>query len=286
MSDKKNTSVIKNILIAILAIAVITITLLLMLPLEKKNNEIRHYGQNIYDASLSDSRIRYILDNPEEYPDELFDILRWAFTYEESEKEKYIDFVYNYAFHKDDYMSMTFTDDELHSSEVPQLYMSDKRWAYEKIGNDYIFESGCMTVAITMAYLYLTNDKNIDPVEVALMAEQKESMSFLSGINSDSAVAICEEIGLNVYEYNYDPNQGGSGSADFETVKKVLDDRHVLLVGMSGETFGNHAIIIRSYDENGNVYINDPNMKENSEKLWSFDELADEVLYMWDVSKK
>ena len=56
----------------------------------------------------------------------------------------------------------------------------------------------------------------------------------------------------------------------------------MLLAGTHGSVFGDHAIIIRSYTEDG-FMINDPASDENSEKTWTFEELKDELYYVWEL---
>lgn len=284
MSDKNKKASVIKITAVIIVIAILVGILILLIPVEKRNSEIKTYGKAIYELSLTDSRVRYIIDNPNEYPDYFISYIKRTVIssdYDEEEKEDIINWVYNYPFHYNDNKTMSFTDDEINSDKVPALYMSDFRWSYETIGNSYIKDDGCMTVAITMAYLYLTKKTDINPAIIASMAEQIEDMGILSGIGADSSKKICEQIGLNVVEYKYD---GDNDKADFQLIKDIIDSGHVVLVGASGEVFGDHAIIIRDYDDNGNVYINDPSEKRNTEKIWAFDDISSEIIYIWDLS--
>lgn len=284
MSETNKKSPALKIIAVIIIIVILSGVLVLLIPIEKKNTKIKTYGKDIYDLSLIDSRIRYIIDNPDEYSDYMIRYIKetvYSDDYDDEEKDDRINWVYNYPFHYDDNKTMAFTEEEINSNKVPALYMSDFRWAYETIGNSYIKDDGCMTVAITMAYLYLTKKTDINPAIIASMAEQIEDMSILSGIGADSSKKICEQIGLNVVEYKFD---GDNDKADLQLIKDIIDSGHVALVGVSGDTFGDHAIIIRDYDENGNIYINDPNEKRNTEKTWAFDDISSEILYVWELS--
>ena len=259
-------------------------TLILILPIEKKNREISQYGQSIYDLSLTDSRIRYMMDNPEDYPEHLLEMVRFNLKYDDYLKETIIDFCYNYPEHKDDYKKMQFSADELTSKEVTALYMTDKRWAYETLGGEYILQSGCMPVAITMAYINLKHNGEMDPPKIAKIAEQQGAITFGGGFSADYVKSLCESIGLSAVEYNFDESDGGEGKPSAALIKEIIDNGHVVLAGMVGDTFGGHAVIIRSCSEDGVLGINDPANPANTEKEWSFDELCPEIYYIWDLS--
>lgn len=278
MDSKKRKAAVG--VIAGLIIIIMIVILILLIPIEKRNTENEKYGE-LAVAAETDDRARYIIDNIEEYPN---DILQIYYNSYDEYKDEVLEFVYGYVQHKNDYASMSYTDEELNSEEPPCLYMNDTRWAYEKIGDRYIHESGCATVSITMAYLYLTHQSDINPKIIADLAEKNNEVDFWDGINSLYIKEICETIGLNCTEFNFDKDSGGSGEADLEYIKNAIDSGHVIIAGMVGETFGGHALIIRQANSDGTIYINDPANPENSEKEWSFDELKPEIYYIWDLS--
>ncbi|MGN0552779.1 MAG: C39 family peptidase [Oscillospiraceae bacterium] len=283
MTDNKKNSIIKIIAVVLVFIAAF-VTLLMLIPVDRKNTEIRKYGKDLYEYSLKDDRIRYMIDNSDDYPTYMFNIVGSLLNDDEDEKQEMIDFCYNYPFHKDDYINMQYTDEELNSKDVPALYMRDKRWAYETIGGDYIINDGCTPVAITMAYINITHSEDIDPVKIARMAEEMGAVTFPGGVTAHYVKDICESIGLSTVEYNYDESDGGEGKPSIELIKEMLDNGHVVLAGMFGETFGGHSIIIRGCSDDGVLYINDPADPKNTEKEWNFDDLCSEIYYLWDLS--
>lgn len=272
----------RNIIIGVAAAAVMVVVMLILIPVEKHQQEIKEYGQ-LAVAAENDERARYIIDNIDLYSKELVNIYNQSSA---ENKEEYLDFVYNYAFNKDDYSKMTFTEEELTSETIPALYMGDFRWAYEKIGNNYIKKQGCVTVSLTMANLYLYNDGSLTPKIIADKAVELGALNLFGGVNSLDVKRLAESIGFGCEEYIYDPDVGGVGQPDIKLIRDIIDDGHVLVAGMVGDTFGGHAIIIRSCSEDGILYINDPASCENTEKEWKFDDLCSEMYYLWDLSAK
>lgn len=271
---------IRNIVIAAVVILCLLGILVLLIPLEKRVRELEEYG-DLAVAAESDERARYIIDNIDIYTKEF--ALKYN-TADDDKKENTLNFIYNYAFHKDDYASMQFTAEELDAKEVPALYMSDFRWGYETIGGAFIKEQGCAAVSLTMANLYLNHNDNITPVIAARKAEECGGINILGGMNSLHIKQVAEGLGMNCVEYNYDSDLGGSGSADIETIQSVLDSGHVLMAGMAGKTFGGHAIIIRECSDDGIIYINDPADAKKTEKAWNFEDIQQEIYYLWDLS--
>ena len=270
MSDTKKTAVI-----LLSAFAVIIITMAALIPVEKKQQIYEKWGK-IAVLAETDSRAKYIIENEQLYPDEIIKLLR-------SDPEEELNYVYNYVFHKDDYMTMSYTAEEL-DGRVPELYMDDPRWSYQRFnGEFFIKDSGCEAVALTMAYIGLTGKSDLDPYQIILIADKMDAIGVFGGISSNYTMDLIRAVGLDAVEYSFvDDNRQKDSSADIGTMKSILDSGHVIIAGMVGDTFGTHAIIIRGY-EGDSFYINDPEDEENSARLWSYEELEPELYYMWDV---
>ena len=263
--DKKTIAIVSVVFIVILA------AMLLLIPAQRKNELYEKWGI-LAELAETDERAKFIIENQELYPE---DVIKYFYNN-----------TTELAFHKDDYLSMSFTEEELSSEKVPKLYMFDNRWAYEKIGGMYIKDDGCVPVSLTMAYVWLTGKGDFDPVKISAIAENVDAIAFWGGILYEKIEDICSEMGLNVkmYRYRFDTDTEKIYHADIQTMKQILDNGHVLMAGMSGETFGAHGLIISGYS--GDFFtINDPESPENSDRLWSFDELEPEMTFMFDISK-
>ena len=265
----------KALIIAAVILAAVAV-LLLLIPVEKKQKLYEQYGKLAENAE-TDEKSAYILEHAEEMPTS---ILEFYYT-----DDRYVDLVYNYPEHKDDYKTMSFTDEELNSGTIPNFYMSDLRWAYETVGGRYLFSGGCAVVSISMVDVGLTGDGYYDPVRVSKVAEELGASGFLGGVKNSEIGNICEAIGLKYNSYNFDPDEGGSGEPDEKQMKDILDSGRPLIVNTKGDTFGSHAFVIRGYDETGFI-INDPASPEKSARTWAFDEFSSEILRYWEICKE
>lgn len=213
------------------------------------------------------------------YPDDILSL----YDFEEADMDE-LRFVYDYPVHNNDYMNMSFKDEELNCTEIPELYMSDPRWGYERFGGNFIKTNGCSCVCLTMANLYLNHNAEADPVKVAIAAEEHNAITaFSTGISSSKIEEIAADFGMNAEAYDcYDTDY----RLTEEELKAALDKEDtVVLLNEMGETFGAHMVVVSGYDENGYRII-DPGNKEHTEKTWSFDELSAELAYFWKVTSK
>lgn len=270
--EKKKTKIM--ILISAAAAVLVAVVLVLLAGVENKRAYYEKWGE-LATLAETDERARYIIDNEELYPKEILDLY-----YRDNDD---FEFVYNYPFHKDDHKTMSFTEEELNCEDVPALYMNDMRWGYERISGDLIKNNGCAAVAMTMASLYINRDNSIDPKIVADKAVELDAINFFGGLDSLQIENVAKALGFQCNMYNYDPDLGGVGSADIATIREILENGHVLMAGMCGETFGGHAIIIRSCSEDGEIYINDPAKPENTAKAWQFEDINPELYYIWEL---
>jgi len=268
-SIDKKTAVTVSIIFAIILAA-----MLLIVPIQRKNEFYAKWGK-LAELAETDERAKFITENEDLYPEE---ILKYFYSHSDE-----LDFVYNYAFHKDNYQSMSFSGEELNSSSVPALYMDDVRWAYED--NFSVKTGGCAAVSLTMANLYLRNSSDVDPVKIMRYAKEMDYAGTFGGIKDENISAICDTIGLKVEVTNLSENMNKISHADPEKIKSAIDSDHVIMAGMSGETFGVHAIIIRDYSEN-DFFINDPADPEKTAQTWLFEILDSEMVYIYDISKK
>lgn len=262
MSDKKMAIGLIGLFAAVIII------MLLLIPVEKKHEYYQKWGKLAVLAE-TDERARFAIENAELYPDYWFNMLYSDETFEVA---------YNYPFKKDNYKNMTFTDEELNGSDIPAIYMDDERWIYESYG---IKSQGCAAVAVTMANLAVRHNSEVDPIKVANYADEM-GWGGLGGIDQANVTDIIEHFGMSAQEHFFDRNNGEKVS-EAELKAAVDTEGAVVMAAVRGETFGNHAFIIRSYDEKG-FYINDPASPERTAEVWEFSVFENELCYYWVIS--
>lgn len=272
----ENKSRLKYIIISAVAIIAAVAVMLLLIPIERERELAEEYGV-LYENSKTDEKSAYIFEHIDEIPEDIL----WYYY---SDYDRYVDFVCGYPEHKNDYENMSFTEEELNSETVPALYMNDFRWGYEKIGGAYVFSSGCMAVSITMANLALRHNGDIDPVKVFEAAVEMDGFGTFGGIDNEIVPQLLENLGFEYVIHDYSPDSEESGEADINAVINALENGSVVMAGTHGETFGSHALIIRSVDENGTMLINDPANPKKTDAVWDFYELQPEIYFIWELS--
>lgn len=162
------------------------------------------------------------------------------------------------------------------SDSVPLFLQWDQRWGYERYGSDMIAITGCGPTCLAMVGYYLTGDGWYTPENVADYAERNGYYSPGHGTSwtliSEGAVAL----GFDVTEIPL-------------VEKRIADNLAVgnpviLSVGPGDFTTTGHYIVLTGM-ENGLFRVNDPNSRENSERLWQFDELAPQIRNLWVIRK-
>lgn len=198
-----------------------------------------------------------------EYPQSLIDLL------ERNHETK--EFVLNFPFREDADYDLS----EVSRDTVPLFLQWDPRWGYEEYGSDMMAITGCGPTCVAMAGYYLTGDaKTYDPAAVAAFSEQNGY--YASGYGS-SWTLISEgavKLGLDVTEIPL-------------VEKRIKDNLEVgnpiiLAMGPGDFTSGGHYIVLVGLQD-GKFLVNDPNSVENSEKLWSYEQIRDQIRNIWVI---
>ena len=165
---------------------------------------------------------------------------------------------------------------EYDSSEAVPLFMQwDPQWGYEKYGSDFLAITGCGPTCLAMAGYYLTGDENMTPDKIAQFAQKNGY--YESGYGSSWTLISqgAEKLGLTATE--------------LPLVKKKMVDALeagnpvILAMGAGDFTTTGHYIVLTGMEE-GMFRVNDPNSRENSEKLWSYEEIEGQIRNIWAIS--
>ena len=157
---------------------------------------------------------------------------------------------------------------------VPLFLQWDSQWGYEKYGSDFLAVTGCGPTCLAMAGFYLTGEASMTPDAIARFAE--ENGYYAAGYGSSWTLISqgAEELGLTATELplvekkivsaleNGNPVMLALGPGDFTTT-----GHYILLVGM----------------QDGGFRVHDPNSIRNSEKLWTYAELEEQIRNIWAI---
>ena len=181
-------------------------------------------------------------------------------------------FVLNYPFHKKAEPDISGVDRE----EVPLFLQWDPLWGYEKYGSDFLANTGCGPTCLAMVGYYLTGDTNMTPGKIAKFAQR--GGYYEKGYGS-SWTLISQggvELGLTVRELPLVEKKINSALEEGSPV--------ILALGPGDFTSTGHYIVLTDVEEEG-YRVNDPNSRVNSARLWTYEELEDQIRNIWAVSR-
>ncbi len=161
------------------------------------------------------------------------------------------------------------------SGQVPLLMQWDRRWGYDAYGDSMIGLAGCGPLCMTQAYLYFTEDTEMNPKKMADFAYDSGYYTS-AGTSWSFWTEGAEELGLS----------GRELSLNQDLMERALDAGELIVCSMGPGDFttAGHFILIRGYDENG-FYVNDPNRRGNSSRQWAFDTLRCQIRNLWALGR-
>lgn len=162
--------------------------------------------------------------------------------------------------------------EDLKKGEIPQLLQWDERWGHVSYGTGYIATCGCGPTAMSMVISGLTGDTSITPVTVARYSEKNGYIDENNNTYWELMSKGGERWGIK--------SSGGDTSEDF--IRKELKAGHPIIcsVGPGDFTKKGHFIVLTKY-KNGKVKVNDPFSQKNSDKLWKYSKIKDQIKSLW-----
>jgi hypothetical protein len=134
---------------------------------------------NLEKQAYSNSKIDYILENIDEYPDELLELL--------SRNKETVDFVYDYPNHSFEKNNKKISVKDYYTPGKISLFLQwDEKWGYDKYGDDYIAVGGCAPTSLSMVAVGLTGNTNINPISVSNYAY--ENGYYVEGVGSSCSL--------------------------------------------------------------------------------------------------
>ena len=178
-------------------------------------NIVSHTTENegiegkLQKMSNYDLRIKDILENKSQYPEELLELL--------TTNIETIEFVLNYPEKKNNLPAETVG--ETRSGEIPLLLQWDERWGYQNYGDSMLAVSGCGPTALSMVIVGLTENKQATPYQVAQYAEQNGY--YVEGVGSSWSMMtdIGSHFGI----------QGREISLDKDNIQTELESGHPII---------------------------------------------------------
>ena len=198
------------------------------------------------------------------YPRDLIDLLERNPETEE--------FVLNYPFYKAETYDLSQLD---RSQGVPLMLQWDTRWGYTPYGSSLMAVTGCGPTCLAMVGYYLTGDgETFDPAAIAAFAEKYGYYASGYGSSwtliSDGAV----KLGLDVTEIPLVETRIRDNLAAGNPI--------ICAMGPGDFTTTGHYIVLVGI-EDGKFMVNDPNSLQNSETLWSYEQIQGQIRNLWVI---
>lgn len=207
----------------------------------------------------------------EGYPDSLIHL------YEKNTEAR--EFVLDYKDHVNDDASDESIDisGDVTDGKIPLFIQWDERWGYKTYGDDFLAVTGCGPTALSMVCVGLTGNLNMNPYAVAKMAQADGYYVNGSGSSWDMMTGLAGDLGLSANELGLDA----------DTIRSKLKDGHpiICIMGPGDFTTTGHFIVLTGVKSNGDVIVNDPNSRKNSDKSWNLEEIMSQMKNLWVYSK-
>ena len=158
---------------------------------------------------------------------------------------------------------------------MPLLVQWDERWGYRKYGNDFMALTGCGPTCLAMV-AESRGETKWNPWRVAKMAQRNGY--YVDGRGSAWSLMTegAAKMGLN----------GTEMSCDAETIRRTLEDGHVIICAMRPGDFttAGHFLVLAGVTQDGEVIINDPNSRKNSRRTWDLERVVPQIKNLWKYS--
>lgn len=218
------------------------------------------------DLQKTDARAKTILNHPEDYPEEVLNVLL--------KNPETLDFVLNYPKKHDSAPSDSIG--KVKDGTVPHLLQWDERWGYATYGDGLLAATGCGPTCLSMVIAGLTGDSSVTPLVIADYSIENGYYVAGTGSSWDLMGAAAAAYGLNCNELPL------SKSKIFQT----LESSSPIICSMRPGDFTKtgHFIVLTGV-EDGKIKVNDPNSKIRSEQLWDYGTLEGQIKNLWKFSK-
>ncbi|MDO5390697.1 MAG: papain-like cysteine protease family protein [Eubacteriales bacterium] len=157
--------------------------------------------------------------------------------------------------------------------EIPLFIQWDKRWGYQYYGNDLLGITGCGPTCISMVVCGLTGSDDWNPYRVSQFSEENGYYVPGEGTSWNLMTYGAEKLGLD--------SEMGTISADYIMNNLSVSTPMICSMNPGDFTYTGHFIVLTGIDSNGDIIVNDPNSKKNSQKRWSLETLIPQIRSIW-----
>lgn len=198
-----------------------------------------------------------------DYPEELIALL------ERNPEAK--NFVLNYPAEHDTEVDLSEYEG---MDTVPLFLQWDQRWGYMTYGDGLAGLTACGPVCLSMAAYHLTGDEKFSPDNMIEYAADHGYYSRGNGTKWTLISVGAVELGFDVTEIPL-------------VKKRIMDNLAagnpiICAMGPGDFTTTGHFIVMVGV-EDGLIRVNDPNSRANSQTLWDYEDICDQIRNLWVI---
>lgn len=155
---------------------------------------------------------------------------------------------------------------------TPELYQSDPEWSERPYGQSTLGVTGSAPLCLTMAYIDLTGDTTLGPINVASYAQEQGYTEAPKSLLTKGA----EKLQLCA----------SAVQVDELSLRKAVVSGTPVIAAMHGGDFGEETtyIVLTDIDEYSMLVLVDPNSPERTARRWEFDEVVPYIESMWSYT--
>lgn len=160
--------------------------------------------------------------------------------------------------------------------QMPYLYQIDPQYADETYSNGLLSKQGCGPFALSMAYIKLTGDTDLGPVEMAAWATENGYSTDKNGSAWDMMYSGAKKLGLKSEVL----------TASESALREALESGKVVVCVMGPGTFTSvgHYIALDGLDADGCAIVHDSNSYARSHQTWDLSLIVSEANNIWALS--
>ena len=159
---------------------------------------------------------------------------------------------------------------------MPYLYQIDPEWADAEYAGGTFSETGCGPTALSMVYIYLTGNTDLDPVQMAQFSTDNGYATEGEGTSWTLMSEGAAQLGLS----------GQMIYASTDNLRSALEAGNPLVCVMNPGAFTEigHFIVIERLGSNGKALVHDSNSVGRSMRTWDLDLICQEAAGVWVMS--
>lgn len=166
--------------------------------------------------------------------------------------------------------------DQWRKGVMPYLYQTDPAWATTEYVGGTFDKTGCGPTALSMVYIYLTGNTDLDPVQMGQFSTERGYAIDGEGTSWSLMSEGAAELGLT----------GTMVSLTPDALKEALDAGHPLICIMNPGTFTEigHFIVIERLGAEDKAVVHDPKSVGRSMRTWDLELICSEAAGAWEFS--